>query len=677
MVTAAGREKENPGPTVSSAPADAPAGHSSRPPATLAAGFAVVLLLLATVSQGAFAVSRWAPLTLFVLAVVIAALCARGVLSIASRGVMAALAGIWGLAIWSLLSMLWADAPDNAFVAGSQVVLYAGIFSLPFLLPLSRRVLAAMGWALSTGIGLIALYILVRLLLGGSSLFLAGRLNGPINYRNATALLFALPVCPYITAMANRGASRFLRAAALGLAALCVSLTFLTQSRGILLGLALGAVVTLALGPDRVRRAYVAGLLTLLVAAASHWLLRPFHAFDGGYGYVTAQDITVAARAAAVVSLVAFAVGLALALLDSGLRAYRGAMRHVRVIARVILALLVVGSIASGLVAIGSPASFIHRKWEQFHNLNAPTPTSTRYTSVGGQRYDLWRVAIKEFDSAPLIGVGADNYSAGYYLYRATNRNLDDPHSLVFSLLSEEGAVGTMLFVLFLAGAVSIVAAGWSRVDPQTRRHAVGPIAMGAVLLGQSAVDWIWRIPGLTSVGLLALAVGTAQIAGAKEAVGRFQRPSAAARRGPRRGSIIARAAMAGGLAVLAAGVLLLFLSDAYIHRARARIYTPAAELAAARAASELDPWAVTPHYLEASAEETMGDRPAARAQLLDALRLDPTDFASLGVLGDFEARGGNFVLARAYYRRALRLNPLDTGLQQLARISVPRTAVH
>ena len=29
---------------------------------------------------------------------------------------------------------------------------------------------------------------------------LAGRLNGPINYRNATALLFALPVWPAVIA---------------------------------------------------------------------------------------------------------------------------------------------------------------------------------------------------------------------------------------------------------------------------------------------------------------------------------------------------------------------------------------------------------------------------------------------------------------------------------------------
>jgi tetratricopeptide (TPR) repeat protein len=77
----------------------------------------------------------------------------------------------------------------------------------------------------------------------------------------------------------------------------------------------------------------------------------------------------------------------------------------------------------------------------------------------------------------------------------------------------------------------------------------------------------------------------------------------------------------------------------------------------------------VDPHYLQASAYETMGDRSRAYEQLRDALALEPKNFATLGLLGDFEARGGKLAAARAYYRRALALDPLDTGLQQLARI--------
>jgi hypothetical protein len=39
----------------------------------------------------------------------------------------------------------------------------------------------------------------------------------------------------------------------------------------------------------------------------------------------------------------------------------------------------------------------------------------------------------------------------------------------------------------------------------------------------------------------------------------------------------------------------------------------------------------------------------------------------TLGLLGDLETRAGNRAAARAWYRRALALNPRDVGLQQLA----------
>ena len=58
---------------------------------------------------------------------------------------------------------------------------------------------------------------------------------------------------------------------------------------------------------------------------------------------------------------------------------------------------------------------------------------------------------------------------------------------------------------------------------------------------------------------------------------------------------------------------------------------------------------------------------PAPQAQLEDARRLLPESLVPLGLLGDFEARGGDFAQARVYYRRALALDPRDVGLRQLA----------
>ena len=75
----------------------------------------------------------------------------------------------------------------------------------------------------------------------------------------------------------------------------------------------------------------------------------------------------------------------------------------------------------------------------------------------------------------------------------------------------------------------------------------------------------------------------------------------------------------------------------------------------------------MAPHYLEAGALEGAGKRSAARAELLDALELEPKNFVTMALIGDLETRAGHRAAARAWYRRALARNPADVGLQQLA----------
>jgi hypothetical protein len=651
-----------------------PPRHAGQVQGTIAVGFVLLLLVLVTTSQGGFAIGRWTPLALFALAVLLGGLLVRGRLAVDSRAARVALVGIWGLAAWSMASMLWAQSAGDAFQAADRWILYAAIATLPLALPLPRRSLATATWALAGAIAVVAVYVLIRLMINGAPLFLAGRLNGPINYRNATALLFALPVWPAVIAASTGRYPRVARALALGAATLCLGLAFLTQSRGIVLGLALGGVVVLALGPDRVRRAWTAIITLAAVAVASPWLLRPFHAFDGGDGIVTTHQIAVAADALAIATVAAVAVGMAIALFDSGLRRNSERMRYVRLAARIGLTVAVIATLIAAGAAIRDPSTYLSQKWHQFHDLNTATPTTTRLLTTGGQRYDLWRVALNEFDSAPVLGVGADNYEFGYYRERATNRNLDDPHSFVFALLAESGIVGTALFALFLLGNITALGRGWRRLGADARRPAGAAAAIGAVLIGQSAVDWMFLIPGLTAIGIFSLSLATAQ------AVRRFddQGPASgsdAANRRKRLGLQGARLLGVAGIGTAIVAVLALLFSDAYIQRARSEINNPRSELSSARTAHALDPWSVTPHYLEASAIETLGDRPGAYAQLRDALSLEPANMATLAVLGDFEARGHHFAAARLYYRRALELDPLDTGLQQLVRIG-ERSAV-
>jgi hypothetical protein len=626
-------------------------------PALLPIGFVLLLLLLATAGQGAFTVDRWGPPALFAVLVLAVLQLAGGGATVRAAWPRVAIAAIWGLAAWSLLSATWATSPADAYAAAARTALYAAIVTAPFVLVTDVRSLRLAAAALLTGLSVIALVTLVRLN-AGASLFLAGRLDSPIGYRNASACIFAMAFWPLVVVSAQRNVPRLLRGIALGLGTLMLGLAFLTQSRGILPGLICGGAVALALGPDRVRRAWLAIIAVGMTAAAAHGLLRPYHAFDGGHGFVTSGDVTHAARVLAVLTVAGVAVGLVVALFDSGLRPTSLGMRRIRVAARAALAVIVVAGIAGGLVATGNPVHYAHRKFDEFKSLQVDATASTRLTTTGGQRYDLWRVAWHAFENHPIGGVGADGYADAYYRNRTTDRNLNNPHSLFLGALANTGIVGFGLLVAFLAGLIGTIAAGWRRTPPAVRQASVGMTAVGAVLIGQSAVDWMWLIPGLTAIGMLALAIGAALVLRAQP-----EPSAAAARRWP-------RFVTAGALGLVFLAIIPLYLSDAYVRRARSLAdASPQRELASARSAAGLDPLSLTPHYLEASALESLGDRAGAGSQLHKALDLEPDNYATLGLIGDFEARAGHLAAARGWYRRALALNPRDAGLRKLVRI--------
>jgi O-Antigen ligase len=625
--------------------------------AALPIGFVLGLLLLATAGQGAFALDRWAPPALF--AVLVLAVCQLSGGGRRVRGAWPRLAigALWGLAAWSLLSALWAGSPEAAWEMAGRTALYAAIVTAPFVLVADRLSLQLVGAALIAGLSAIALVTLVRLQVDGSALFLAGRLDSPVGYRNATGCLFAMAFWPLIVVSAARATPRPLRAGAMGLATLMLGLGFLTQSRGILPGLLCGAVVALTLGPDRVRRAWLAVLGVGLTAAAGPALLAPYHAFDAGHGTVTSGDIAHAAHALLALAIAGAVAGLAIALFDAGMRPSSIGERRVQVVARAGLVVLALAAVVAALAATGNPITYAHRKLDEFKSLQTNATASTRLTTTGGQRYDLWRVAWREFEHHPLGGVGAGSYAAGYYRHRATDRNLDTPHSLFLGALAETGIVGLGLLLAFLAGLVGTMATGWRRAPPGVRRSSTALAAAGAVLLGQSAVDWMWLIPGLTAIGILALGTAAAQLAEQDE---------------PAPGRAWPRFAMAAALGAAFVAIVPLYLSDAYVRRARAQaLASPQRQLSAARSAAQLDPLSVTPRYLEASALETLGHRAGARRQLDKALSLEPGNYATLALLGDFEARGGDLATARRYYRRALALNPLDVGLRKLTRIGL------
>ena len=622
------------------------------------ASVAGLLFGLSAFWSGFYQRALWSPATLALLAVALALVIAAperptGLATVFVGG----LAGLW---LWALLSRRWADRADLALVEANRWVLYTVVaLTLVLIIGHDRRAAGAVLGACSAAALTITAYALVRMLLpDAKGLFLGVMLNAPIGYSNGEANLFLLGLWPLLAVAEDirrpgRSTLAIVGATALG------GLLFAAQRRGSIVAIVVSGLVLFALVPGR--RVRLWALLAVLggVGLASRSIAPLFEHPDAS-GVATVRDAHRAAIGALVAAVVVGAVWRFVLAVVARVRA-RGAAE--RALARASTAGLLALALALFTAGALNADELRHRisvQYDEFVHL-APPPGSLRFLSGGGNRYDYWRVAWREFRDEPLRGVGAGNYTVGYFRDRRTIENIRQPHSIELQILAELGLVGALFLGVFVVAPI-VGLARWSRQATQPgaeRLIAVGAGGLFLAWLAQTSVDWMHLIPSITALALGAGAVLCAPPRVARPAVVNASRPPHARLLRP---AMLLLVSLAIALAALSTARMM--LADHLRAQATALLVrNPLAALSKTNDALGVEGDSADTYYVRAAALARLHDYDGARAALRSAIAHGRDDWVSWALLGDLAVRRRDLLSAAAAYARARELNPRAAGL--------------
>ena len=264
------------------------------------------------------------------------------------------------------------------------------------------------------------------------------------------------------------------------------------------------------------------------------------------------------------------------------------------------------------------------------------------FTFSSDGRLDLWRIAVHDFESRPLLGSGAGSYENVYLRNRPTGSKVRDAHSLYLETLAELGVVGLVLLVATLL--VPVVGA------VRARRNPLVPVAFGAYVafLVHAGVDWDWEV---TAVTLAALLCGVALVL-----AGRTDRE-------PRRNALSTRVL----LLVLAVGVGVFsfvgLIGNTAVASSQQAIVEHhwATATAQARRAIRWAPWSPHGRQYLGEAQFALGRYAVGEANVRRAILQDPHDWDLWWTLALLT--GGN--TREQATLAALRLNPHSPELAE------------
>jgi len=414
-------------------------------------------------------------------------------------GALAALTG------WIAISFDWAPLAGAVQDDLQRVALYLGALIAAAALLGPRPGERWLEPALALGAFVVVAYglsgrVLPDLITFAHSRSAFGRLEQPLTYWNAMGVLAAMGfvLAARVAGDATRDLRLRLAAAAIG-PPLAVGV-YLSFSRGALAALAVGLVVLAALAPAR-RQVRAIGVLlaTGILAAAASAALPAVRALEGGGGAKTAEGAAMLAVLLALMAAGAATIWWLGRAEDAGrLRADPVRLPRPRLVIAACLVVLLGATLGAAALESkpGTPAA---------------GASTARLASVKSNRYDYWRVAVREFRADPIRGAGSGAFRVDWLRERTVFDPAKDAHSLYVETLGELGLVGAAILAALIAG-VAVSARRAFRTAPARAAGAAATLGVFAVHAG---LDWDWEIP---AVSLVAVLLGGALVAWGEEA---------------------------------------------------------------------------------------------------------------------------------------------------------------
>jgi hypothetical protein len=610
--------------------------------------------------------------------------------------------GMWpvglllAFAALSALSVVWSVQPDASWQNAGLMFAYSAVFGAAVVL---ARAAPARWPAVIGGVTLAAVVLCGYALL--TKVFpswldahdIYARLQAPYGYWNATGLTAAMGVIGCLWLGARRAGHALLSALAYPAIGLLLVTLMLAYSRGALVALALGSALWFCVVPLRLR-----GACVLLVGAIGAGLVV---AWDFSQHALSAESVALHARVVAGRQLGALLIAMLILLTLAGLAIgfstsrrplSRAARTNAGAVLLCALALLVVAFAGALAVSHRGLTGSISHGLHSLTNTHAAVPANTpgRLTAIGSVRAVYWNEALKVFQAHPALGAGARSYGTARLRYRTEDLEANDAHGFIVQTLADLGLVGLTIVLALLA---TWLAAAGRATHPFNRRwsswrelrrmgwqgfgwHPVGdrpelgeqrtytPERIGmlsmlclVVVFGvHSTVDWTWFVPGDACVALLC-AGWLAGRGPLQDQPGTLRLPASPRDVGPLRASIAAAVMIAALLAAWAQWQPQRS-ADASQEALALSASDPGAARAAAQDAVDYDPLSAEALFTLSTIQQHAGESALARATLVRAVHLQPSNPQTWKALGEYDLLGGNPTAALNELRATVYLNP-------------------